>query len=299
MQTTALTFGKYGSKFFAGLNVIQLIAWVAVLNAQGAQALSGLNLPISFPMTCIILAVLVAGWVYVGLRRSSKITTIVMIVLTILLAILSIKLYILPGILTSSIQSPALGFWNIFEISIAMSISWLPVISDYTKDVKKPVVATLISSLAYSIASLWMYFIGVEIACIGTNNVAQAILTAGLGTTGIIIMVLSTVTTNFLATNSTGESAKAIYDKINPKHAGLVVSVLSAMLAISGIMNHYINFLYLISSVFAPMTAVQLVSYYYGKENNALEKINYWNIISWVAGFITYQVVSSQSSVIL
>ena len=69
IETTKSAFGKYGSKFFATLNVLQLIAWVAVLNAQGAVALVSLNLPISFEMTSAILAALVGLWVYIGLQR--------------------------------------------------------------------------------------------------------------------------------------------------------------------------------------------------------------------------------------
>ncbi|MBR4915958.1 MAG: cytosine permease [Fibrobacter sp.] len=322
METTQSTFGKYGSKFFAALNTFQLLAWVAVLNAQGASALAGLNLPISFPLTCIILAVLIAIWVYVGLRRSANVTTVVMASLAVLLAVLSVKLFVLDGSAssvagttvagTAAGAAALLGFWNIFEISIAMPISWLPVISDYTKDVEKPVKATAVSAAAYTFASLWMYILGIEIAGIGSGtSIAQAILLAGLGIPGIIIVVLSTVTTNFLAANSAGESSKAIYNKVNPKVAGVVVSLLSAALAISGIMEHYISFLYLIASVFAPMAAVLLVSFYFAKagavypgasdareskasdarESGASSKAFWlWNLFAWLAGFIVYQV---------
>ncbi len=294
METTKSSFGKYGSKFFAALNTFQLLAWVAVLNAQGASALAGLNLPISFPLTCVILAALIAAWVYVGIRRSANVTTVVMAALTILLAILSVKLF---GLDSSSATTAgnaatatALKFWNIFEISIAMPISWLPVISDYTKDAEKPVKATAISAIAYTF----------EIADIGaTNNIAQAILLAGLGIPGIIIVVLSTVTTNFLAANSAGESSKAIYSKINPKIAGVVVSFLSAALAISGIMEHYISFLYLIASVFAPMAAVLLVSFYFSKDRTESLGVWLWNIFAWLAGFIAYQVAEHFDSVFL
>ena len=312
METTKSTFGKYGSKFFAALNTFQLLAWVAVLNAQGASALAGLNLPISFPLTCVILAALIAAWVYVGIRRSANVTTVVMAALTVLLAILSVKLFGL-GSSSSSVASAAgaattgtaataaaLKFWNIFEISIAMPISWLPVISDYTKDAEKPVKATVISAIAYTFASLWMYILGIEISGIGANNnIAQAILLAGLGIPGIIIVVLSTVTTNFLAANSAGESSKAIYSKINPKIAGVVVSLLSAALAISGIMEHYISFLYLIASVFAPMAAVLLVSFYFSKERSESLGVWLWNIFAWLAGFIAYQVAERFDSVFL
>lgn len=302
METTKSSFGKYGSKFFAALNTFQLLAWVAVLNAQGASALAGLNLPISFPLTCVILAALIAAWVYVGIRRSANVTTIVMAALAVLLAILSVKLFGLGSSPAGAAgnAATALKFWNIFEISIAMPISWLPVISDYTKDAEKPLKATAISAIAYTVASLWMYIIGIEISGIGAgNNIAQAILLAGLGIPGIIIVVLSTVTTNFLAANSAGESSKAIYSKINPKIAGVVVSFLSAALAISGIMEHYISFLYLIASVFAPMAAVLLVSFYFSKERTESLGVWLWNIFAWLAGFIAYQVAEHFDSVFL
>jgi purine-cytosine permease-like protein len=154
MESITSTFGNYGSKFFAILNVTQLLAWVAVLNAQGAMALMGLNLQIPFGLVCIVLAILVALWVYVGLQRSSRITTVVMIVLTLLLAILSFKFFAGNTFATMPTATASkLGFWNIFEISIAMPISWLPVISDYTKDVKNPIKDTALSAVAPG--SLW------------------------------------------------------------------------------------------------------------------------------------------------
>jgi putative hydroxymethylpyrimidine transporter CytX len=321
METTASVYGSYGSKFFASLNLFQLVAWIAVLNAQGASVLAGLDLPISFPLTCVLLAVLIALWVFVGLRRFAKVTTVVMAVLAVLLAALTVKLFgtgsISAGVSSSGADSAAahaLGFWNVFEISMALPLSWLPVISDYTKDVEKPVRATAVSAIAYSIASFWMYFIGLEIASAGVgNDIAKAILLAGLGIPGIIIVVLSTVTTNFLAANSAGESAKAIVRRLNPKITGVVVSAISAVLAISGIMDHYISFLYLIASVFAPMAAVLLVSFYFGKaggavhtgEESAREETAsasgkafwIWNLFAWLAGFVVYQVAVRLDSV--
>ena len=300
MEMTSSTFGRYGSKFFATLNVLQLVAWVAVLNSQGATALARLNLPISFPLTCIFLAALIALWVYLGLKRIEKVTTIIMTILTVLLVVLSFKLLGYASTDALPLNSTALGFWNIFEISIAMPISWLPVISDYTKDVEKPVKATVLSAVAYTLASLWMYFIGIEIANIGANyTIAQAILLANLGTVGIIIVVLSTITTNFMAANSAGESAKVIYNKLNPKVVGVIVSAISAVLAISGIMDHYIDFLYLIASVFAPMAAVLLVSFYISNNAESDSRIWYWNLFAWLVGFVVYNVTISMDSIFL
>lgn len=297
METTASTFGKYGSKFFASLNLLQLIGWIAVLNAQGAMALAGLNLPVSFPLTCIILAVLIAAWVFVGLRRTQKITTVVMGLLAVLLVVLTAKFFGLGGAAATVASSgaasslPTFNFWMVFEISIAMPLSWLPVISDYTKDVARPRAATAVSAIAYSAASFWMYFIGLQIAGLGVGtNIAQAILLAGIGIPGILIVALSTVTTNFLAANSAGESAKAIVGRLNPKVTGVVVCALSTVLAIWGIVDHYIHFLYLIASVFAPMAAVLLVSFFFVKEHLERKGFWTWNLFAWLVGFASYQV---------
>lgn len=297
METTASTFGKYGSKFFASLNLLQLIGWIAVLNAQGAMALAGLNLPVSFPLTCIILAVLIAAWVFVGLRRTQKITTVVMGLLAVLLVVLTAKFFGLGGAAATVASSgaasslPTFNFWTVFEISIAMPLSWLPVISDYTKDVARPRAATAVSAIAYSAASFWMYFIGLQIAGLGVGtNIAQAILLAGIGIPGILIVALSTVTTNFLAANSAGESAKAIVNRLNPKVTGVVVCALSTVLAIWGIVDHYIHFLYLIASVFAPMAAVLLVSFFFVKEHLERKGFWIWNLFAWLVGFASYQV---------
>lgn len=308
METTASAYGRFGSKFFGSLNLLQLLAWVAVLNAQGALALSGLNLPLSFPLTCALLAVMIAIWVFVGLRRSANVATGVITVLTALLIVLTVKLFLMNGdgslwgdaVSATSGAVHGLTFWNIFEISMALPISWLPVISDYTKDAEKPLSATAVSAAAYTVASFWMYFIGIEIAGLHAgHSIANAILLAGLGVPGILIVVFSTVTTNFLAANSAGESAKAVAEGINPKIAGVVVCGLSAVLAASGIMDHYISFLYLIASVFAPMAAVLLVSFFFTEEKEGGMASWIWNLLAWLAGFAVYQVASHMESVFL
>ena len=173
-------------------------------------------------------------------------------------------------------------------------------ISDYTKDAENPLSATATSAIAYTIASLWMYILGVEISGLGVNNdIAQAILLAGFGVPGIIIVVASTVTTNFLAANSAGESIKVIHGKVKHKTAGVVVALLSSVLAISGIMEHYISFLYLIASVFAPMAAVLLVSFYLTDHSKVGKAFWIGNLFAWLVGFAVYQYAAHLESVFL
>ena len=85
------------------------------------------------------------------------------------------------------------------EMAVAMPLSWMPLISDYTKEAEKPFAATLTSSVTYGIISCWMYVIGMNAAIYtGESDIASIMVKAGLGIAGLLIIVFSTVTTTFL-----------------------------------------------------------------------------------------------------
>jgi len=105
-----------------------------------------------------------------------------------------------------------MSFIAAFELSIAMPLSWLPLISDYTRESKKPLSASLISASVYTITSIAMYALGLSTALFGGGDSIIAILmNAGLGITGLIVIVFSTVTTAFMGTYSAGVSSTAIH----------------------------------------------------------------------------------------
>ena len=102
------------------------------------------------------------------------------------------------------------------ELAVAMPLSWLPLISDYTREAKEPVKATAVSAITYGIVSCWMYVIGMGAAIItGEYDIAQIMLKAGLGIVGLLIIVFSTVTTTFLDAYSAGISSETVVNKWN------------------------------------------------------------------------------------
>ena len=105
----------------------------------------------------------------------------------------------------------AMTFGAGVELAIAMPLSWLPLISDYTREAEDPVKASLASSIVYGIVSCWMYLIGLGAALFtGEYDIAQIMLKAGLGIAGLLIIVFSTVTTTFLDAYSAGISNESI-----------------------------------------------------------------------------------------
>lgn len=283
MESTASAFGKNGAKFFALLNLLQLVGWTSVMIKQGASALSGLEIPLNATFLSVGIAILVAVWIFIGLKDSAHIATIAMALLAVLVAILTFKLFGSASAVSNT-ATETHSFWAAFELSVAMPLSWLPLVSDYTKNAERPFAATATSATVYTIVSIWMYAIGILIASSGAGDLPKAILSVGLGIPGILIVVFSTVTTTFLDAYSAGESAKTVCGKLNPKIVGVVVCALGVLLSASGIIDRYATFLYLIASVFAPMAAVFVVSHYIVKR-----PLPVWNLVAWAFGFGIYQ----------
>lgn len=287
METTAKTFGKYGSKFFATLNLFQLVGWTAVMLAQASMILKGINNPFSESTTILILATFIALGILAGIKNSARVAAVGMVLLSVLFAILGYKLFTIHNF-NGMVPVPPLGFWEAFEISVAMPLSWLPLISDYTMNARRPVAGTAASAIVYTIVSICMFGIGMLISTWGESaNLAFVIKAVGLGLPGFIIVGFSTIATTFLDAYSAGESAKAIYGKINQKAIGVITCSIGAILAISGIIDRYANFLYLIASVFAPMATVLLISHYLVRKSHW-----WWNFVAWAAGFMVYQLAS-------
>ena len=172
-----------------------------------------------------------------------------------------------------------------------MPLSWLPLISDYTRDAKKPTQATAVSVVIYNIVSIFMYAIGMgAVIYTGEYDIASILVKAGLGVVGLLIVVFSTVTTTFLDAYSAGVSSVSIWEKINEKWAAIAVTVIGIIAAIAFPMDDITNFLYLIGSVFAPMIAIQIADFFILKNSSEEERgISVKNIIIWVIGFVVYR----------
>ena len=281
METVKMSFGERGSLLFAVLNVLQLVGWTAIMIYDGALAADG------------VLHTGIWVWVFVGLTNLGKLNTVAMTALFILSLVLFKVIFFGTGSAAPIVDDGSLTFGAAVELAVAMPLSWLPLISDYTREAEKPFAATLASVVVYSLVSIFMYMIGMGAAIFtGEYDIAQIMLKTGFGVVGLLIIVFSTVTTTFLDAYSAGVSSVSISSKIKEKWAAIVVTVIGTVAAIVYPMDNITNFLYLIGSVFAPMIAVQIADYFILKKADAEEFAFQWrNLVVWLVGFVLYRVL--------
>ncbi|WP_303789212.1 putative hydroxymethylpyrimidine transporter CytX [Ruminococcus flavefaciens] len=289
METVKMSFGSKGGIFFSVLNVLQLVGWTAIMIYDGALAANGI-FDAGKWIWCLVIGGLIILWILIGIKNLGKINTVAMAALFILTLILCKVIFFDGSELPISEES--MSFGAAVELSVAMPLSWLPLISDYTREAEKPVAATAVSALVYGIISCWMYAIGMGAAIFtAESDIAQIMVKAGLGIAGLLIVVFSTVTTTFLDAYSAGISGESILSKLRGKWVAVAAAVIGTVGAILFPMDDITNFLYLIGSVFAPMIAVQIADYFILKKDSSDKSFDIISCIVWVLGFVLYRVL--------
>ena len=289
METTKMSFGYRGGLLFALLNVLQLVGWTGIMIYDGAVATNGI-FEVGVWVWSIVIGVLIIIWIAIGITNLGLLNKITMALLFVLTVVLCVVIF--RGGNPGATATETMSFGAAVELAVSMPLSWLPVISDYTRESEKPFRSTLASTVTYGLVSCWMYVIGMGAAIFtGENDIAQIMLRAGLGIPALLILVLSTVTTTFLDAFSAGVSCESLSKKLNGRTVGIIVTVIGTIGACLFNMDDITNFLYLIGSVFAPMIAVQLTSYFILRKDSYKAAFDWPNLIVWLLGFVAYRLL--------
>lgn len=296
METVKMSFGEKGSYLFAVLNIVQLIGWTGIMIYDGAIAAGGLW-DIGQSVWALVIGLLIVLWIFIGIKNLGKLNTVAMAGLFILTIVLSFVIF--KDGTPSAFLGEAMSFGAAVELSVAMPLSWLPLISDYTREAEKPIKATAVSAVVYGIISCWMYLIGMGAAIFtGEYDIAQIMLKSGLGIAGLVIIVLSTVTTTFLDAYSAGVSGETLSAKLKSKWSAIAVTVIGTIGAMIYPMDNITNFLYFIGSVFAPMIAIQIADFFVLKKDRGVSSVNIRNIAIWIIGFVLYRMLMKTDLII-
>lgn len=298
MNTTAFSFGPLGAKGFAFLNMIQLVGWTSIMIYDAMLALQELA-PLSPMIWTIAIGALVILWLFIGLHNTGYIQAIVSVLLLGLTLYMGVHMISQWPSDSSLMTNGNMSFIAALELSIAMPLSWLPLISDYTRESKSPFSASLTSAAIYTVTSIAMYTLGLSAAIFGGgDSIITIMMNAGLGLAGLIVIIFSTVTTTFMDAYSAGVSSTTIYNGASSKGVAVIVTIVGAIAAILYPMDDITEFLYLIGSIFAPMIAILLADYFVNRQQvQTLSAYLVRGLIWAVAVGLYHYMLHSESSI--
>jgi putative hydroxymethylpyrimidine transporter CytX len=335
MVLTRPAFGVRGSYIPAVANVLQLIGWTGWMVFVTAEYISTLAKAVGMPwehttwqatavivgVLCTLWALLFAGqWWWKWVERTS---TVLLLLLTIGMTYLVIQRTGLGGLSFSGGSS--LGILVGMDIVIAMSVSWLPLVADYSryskissgdgsspKTRRQGAIATMGGTgtfWGYFIGGTWMYAVGLLVALATHTDTPDAMVVDIMGGKGaawivlaIGLVVISTTTTTFLDIYSSAVSAQNLWPSASPRIGSIVCGALGTLFALTLNASDYAPFLTAIGAIFLPAFTVVLVDHYILSDRTvdtselARRNGKYWYsggynwraLLAWLIGFAVY-----------
>ena len=266
MVLTRRPLGIKGSYLASALNYLQLIGWTAIMNIVGAKAINTVFISLGYPsqyhIWVVVFGLLNTLWALIGPRKwrwLGKVAASLLLVLTIWLFITTLGT--VKSIDWWAGTTGELSVPQALDLVVAMPVSWLPLVSDYSRlAISGSFGGTFIG---YFISSGLFYFVGSFTNLYkGMSDPIGIIAAYGLGIPAMIIIILSTTTTTFLDIYSAAITFKNIRPKEPLKRQVLIVGFVSIIVALLFPIEEYEWFLLLIGGAFVPLAAIIITDYY-------------------------------------
>jgi len=290
-----------------------LIGWTAVMLIVCGEAADAISKFYGFSnvnLWIILSGVITTLWALVGYRIwkwLERISVVALLGLCLAMTYLVFEEYGW-GKLSQIPRQSGFPFMVGMDLVIAMPISWLPLVSDYSRfatDSKSSFWGTWIG---YFIVSSWMYLIGLAASLVTQSPdpsgvVMNLMLKFGWAIPALAIVLFSTFTTTFLDIYSTAISGLNIVPKLGERKGVIIGGVLGTATAlIFPTLLNYEHFLLFIGAMFCPLFGIVLVDYFFLRKGSlAVEDLyrmegKYWfwkginpvAILAWTIGFAIY-----------
>ena len=291
MDSAAFSLGRNGGRLAALCNVVQLTGWTVVMVVQAGSAVTALFPALPFAPAALVLGLLVLLWALLFGSPAQWINSAVVI----LLAVLSGMLFWesagrAPG---RVVFSEGLNFALALELSIAMPVSWLPLVGDYSYRAKDPSCAAAAPFAGYFLGSVCMYGFGLFIALKTGEDFFSLIAASRFRFIACAVVVFSTLTTAFLDLYSAAVSSTRIITVKNLKLPILVIGVcagvLSTVFPVESYSGFLTNFLTAIGMVFVPVYGVIFIDFFMKRpEDKSVLGINLPGAVAVLGGMAVY-----------
>ncbi|HEY7045601.1 MAG TPA: cytosine permease [Jatrophihabitantaceae bacterium] len=294
-------FGTRPSYLPTLLNVVQLIGWTTfelVTIGTALHQVAG-DVPrwayvLGGGVITTVLALRPLGWI----RVLRKYVTVAVLVALVYLFV-QLARHPMPAFGHGSWS----GFWIAVDTVIGVSVSWVPLVADYSRHARSPRAAFAGTFVGYSITQIACYALGlvalVTVAHSDSNQIFGSFMAIPLGTLAFAILAVRELDQSFADTYSTAVSIQNLRPRWDRRVLALGVGTVATVCALALNINDFENFLLLIGSIFVPLLGVLVVDYFVirrGRWDLGENTPARWaTLVPWALGFAAYQLVNPGS----
>src|ERR1700722_9330551 len=316
MSSLRPTLGVHGATVPAVLNAVQLVGWGSfelIVMRDSADALAkqsfGLSMPLIWTLIFGVLATTLAITGPLSFVRRFLRTWGIWLLLGgagwLTWNLLSKQDF---GALMNRPGTGDMPFGAGIDLVVAMPLSWLPLIADYTRFGNSAGGTFRGTLFGYGIANIWFYALGAfyGLAAGGGDALLTVAFAQAGGGMALLLILIDEIDNAFADIHSAAVSTGTFWARASVPVLSAAFGALCTLVALVVEMGKYQNFLLLIGSVFAPLFGVVLADHFIVRKRRieaaALADLQGrygfsggWHLsafISWAIGIAAYQAIN-------
>jgi purine-cytosine permease-like protein len=259
--------GVRGAGLVACLLYATNFAWIAVNNviaaSVGARLLGG---PGAMPLWVVGLGLVSTGVVALGPRAVGLADRVAVPLLLLVGCVITWAVVQAPPNLVALAGRPAPSnpWFHGFDIVVGYQVSWILMFADFSRYTRSERASAMAVFLGLLLTSLWMMPLGLSAARVAASADPGAMMAAiGLGWAGAVLMVLATVTTNFVNIYMSGLAWKSLFPKAGEQWTIWSVGIVGTLLGLfyGAWLDRYSEFMVVLGGVLVPVGGVLLAHF--------------------------------------
>lgn len=320
--------GRRGSYLPSVLNLAQLIGWtafelwvIALAANRVSQALFGFSnygfWLVIFTIWCVLLAM--GGPLLVVRQWLEKFGVWLVYGVTAWMTFYLFTHYDVLGLLQRA-GTGEMPFWLAVDLVVAMPISWMPLVADYTRFARRSGPAFWGTYLGYLLANVWFYGLGalfiltVEMTALTPEHLITAIMAITGGVVALLVILVDETDNAFADIYSAAVTIQNVFPQVSQRLLVALIGAIGLILAAFLTMSRYFEFLLLIGSVFVPLFGIFAADYFVLRQRRlAVEglyreaggpeapvrqlyrhrgEVNWVAVLAWAVGIAVYHIVA-------
>ncbi len=311
LPTAMLTKVAFGSKGYVIANLamaVTAIGWFGIQTNIFSDAFVKLSsqvwgLELNKTVVVICSGLLMSSTAVIGFRGLGKLSYIAVPLLIILLLLPLYYLYkdgSLDSVSSFTPSSIELSFGQVVAI-VAGAYSFACTMPDITRFMRNrsDTIKGMVANFAFAYPLL-LILTGTTAIAAQNGDFMQVMLNFGFGSLAIMVLFISTWTTNDTNAYAGALSANLFLPKFQRWQLAAMVGVFGTLCAVFGIFEHFMNWLIFTGNLFAPMAGAYVADYYFNKKNYSelenIPSVRWHALTSWMIGLIIALCTTSKSN---
>ena len=265
-------FGQAGSELFESLTGIRPQRWIFVLSG----------------------GVLMTAGAILGFKSIQRLALYIVPIQLVVLALLMNSIFSGgPQLVTLAPSMPSsLTLGEAISAVVGSFIVAAVVMSDFTRYGKTWRDSAIASFVPYFFAATLSYSVAAFAAILtGQTDVIELMLAVGLGVFALALVIFSSWITNSVNLYGCSLSIAATFPRFGEWQIAIASGIAGTAVAFLGILQHFIDFIFSLSVIFAPVAGIFVTDYFlvhrgqYGREAGSTGSgISYIALLAWALG---------------